>query len=158
MNYRKFMLPFVIALIGFIFSTRQWLLFLNQLNPFLGLLVYYIIMTLALLLLQFFGLIIAGINFNSFSHTIGSIFIIFSYFLVICWESCYVATVTEGTCDGTSSVILQSEDGAIFYIWSVILGDKNIELLRILTYVVTPFVLTFIGQLLITSKIVISPL
>lgn len=157
MTIQKLVLPVILAFIGFIFSTRHWLLFLNQLNPFIGLLVYYMIITITILILQFFGLIIAGITFDSLSHTIGTILIIFSFFLVCCWESCWVAIVTKGTCDGTSNVILQSEDGACYYMWSLILGDKNIELLHILTYVITPFVLTLIGQFLITSKIIISP-
>ena len=153
--YNKLLLPIVFAVMGYIFSTKSWLLFLDKLNPISGLLVYYMIMTLAILILEYFGLIIGGIKFDSFSHTIGTILIIFSFFLIICFESLYVSIVTNKNIDNVSNVYLQSEDGATWYGWSLLFTD--ISTLRLLTYVITPFVLTLIGQFLISSKITISP-
>lgn len=148
-------LPFVLAFLGFIFSTRKWILFLNKLNPLNGLLIYYTILTLIIVTLEYFGLIIAGITFKSISQTIGTMLIIFSFFIIVCWESCYINTVIDGNCDNVSNVYLQAEDGAVYYVWSQFFN--NIEILRILTYIVTPFVLSAIGQNLITGKVVISP-
>ena len=153
--YNKLLLPIVFAVMGYIFSTKSWLLFLDKLNPISGLLVYYMIMTLAILILEYFGLIIGGIKFDSFSHTIGTILIIFSFFLIICFESLYVSIVTNKNIDNVSNVYLQSEDGATWYSWSLLFTD--ISTLRLLTYVLTPFLLTLIGQFLISSKITISP-
>lgn len=144
-------LPIVFAALGFLFSSRTWIKHLDALSPISGLIIYYIILTTVVLLLEYFGLIVAGIKFDSLSHTIGTMLIIFSFFIIVSWESCYVNTITKGDCDGVSTVYLQSEDGATYYFWS--LFTSNIELARILTYVITPFVLTLAGQFLITRKV-----
>jgi hypothetical protein len=46
-----------------------------------------------------------------------------------------------------SNVLYQSEDGAFWYLWSFL--TSNFEVLRILTYVITPFILTLIGVVLV---------
>lgn len=148
-------LPLVFAILGFLFSTRTWIMFLDGLSPLNGLLIYYFILTTTIICLEYMGLIIAGIKFDSMRHTIGSIMIIFSFFIVVTWTSCYINMVTKGQCDKISNIYLQSEDGTVYYLWSFLFS--NIEVLRILTYVVTPFVLSFIGQQLITQKVTISP-
>lgn len=160
----KYTLPIAFALIGYILTSKVWIKFLDKLNPIYGLLIYYTVLTITILILQFFGLIIADIPFTSFRYTVGSILIMFSFFLIFDWTSCYVNLITKGECTDKdmSGVYLQSEDGATFYLWSKLLGIKNedllqhIEKLRILTYVITPLVLTFIGSLLISDKIVLS--
>lgn len=156
MNFNNLKLPMAFAILGFIFSTRKWILFMDSLNPFVGLIVYYTILTLVVIMLEYFGLIIAGIKFDSISHTIGTMLIIFSFFITVDWESCYINTVTKGSCDNISDIYLQSEDGAVYWLWSNLF--KDLQTLRIMTYVVTPILLTFIGTLLITEKVTISPL
>ena len=154
MNSKQYTLPFAIAIIGYLLTTRKWILFMNKLNPFTGLIVYYTILTITVLLLEYFGLIIAGIKFESFGHTIGTMMIIFAFFITVNWESCFVNMVTKGSCKEVSTVFLQSEDGATYYLWSKLTSDIN--KLRLLTYVVTPFVLTLIGVNLITEKVTIG--
>ena len=156
MKMSSLMLPIILGLIGFIFSTRKWILFADKLNPFVGLMIYYIIITLIILIMQKMGLVIAGIEFNSVKHTFASILIVFSFFIVVDWESCYINTVVSGSCKNMSNIYLQSEDGAIYWIWSHFFTDINV--LRIMTYVITPMVLSFIGTLLITDKITLSPI
>lgn len=153
MNSHKWQLPLAFGILGFLFSSRKWILFMNNLNPLTGMVVYYIILTVTLILLEYFGLIIAGIKFESINQTLGTILIIFSFFILVNWESCYINVVTKGNCD-MSNVYLQSEDGAVYYLWSKL--TDNINLLRILTYIVTPVVLSFIGQNMITGKITIG--
>jgi len=151
----KIYLPIVFAILGFLFSARPWILFLDGLSPLNGLLIYYFILTITIILLEYFGLIIAGIKFDSLRHTIGSMLIIFAFFIVVTWTSCYINMVTKGQCSQISNIYLQSEDGTVYYLWSFLF--KDIDTLRLLTYVITPFVLSFIGQLLITRKVSISP-
>lgn len=144
-------LAFIFAIMGFIFTTRTWLKTLDKLNPIYGLIIYYIIITSFVILLEYFGLVISGIKYSTSWQTIGTILIIFSFFIVVSWESCYVNTITKGNCDDVSNVYLQSEDGAVYYFWSYF--TDNLSARRILTYVVTPFILTIIGQSLITQKV-----
>lgn len=144
---RKLLLPLIFAFLGFIFSTRKFLKTYDKLPPYAGLILYYIILTATLLALQYFGLIIGGIKFNSWKHTIGSMLIIFSFFIIFDWESCYVNIVTKGKCnsDEISNIYMASEDGAVYDLWSKVI--KDINTCRIMTYVITPFVLSVIGIL-----------
>lgn len=149
---RVWLLPFIFALLGFLFSTRNFLKVYDKLPPYAGLILYYLILTITLLLLQYFGLIVGGMEFNSWRHTVGSMLIIFSFFIVFDWESCYVNIVTKGSCNNKeiSNIYMASEDGAVYDLWSRAI--KNVDTCRVLTYIVTPFVLTFIGLLFLTEK------
>lgn len=153
-RWKQWSLPFILALLGFVFSTRTWILTLDSFNPVSGLFIYYIILTITLLALQYFGLIIDGVSFTGWRHLFGSILIIFSFFIVVDWTSCYDNLITKGNCDQLSSLFLSSEDGAVYYLWNKIFPDP--EMCRYLTYVLTPFVLSSIGILLITEKVRIS--
>lgn len=154
MDSHKWQLPLAFGVLGFLFSSRKWIFFMNSLNPLVGMIVYYIILIFTIGLLEYFGLIIAGIKFESINQTIGTVLIIFSFFILVNWESCYINMITQGNCN-LSNVYLQSEDGAVYYLWSKL--TNNINLLRILTFVITPVLLTFIGQNMITGKITIAP-
>lgn len=151
----KIGLPIIFGIFGFIISSRSWILFMDKLNPFYGLIVYYLILIMTILILENAGLVIAGINFASFNQALGTICIIFSFFLLLKMESCYMNYVTKGDCKNISNIYLHSEDGATYYLWSKIID--NPEILRLLTYVVTPVVLSFIGVNLITEKVVLTP-
>lgn len=157
----KYILPIVFGLLGYIFSSRKWIIFLNQLDPIKGLFIYYCVLISTLLILQYIGLVIANIEYTSFRYTIGSILIIFSFFIIFNWENCYIDLVLKGSCKDVSNVYLQAEDGAVFYLWTNVLGynDKileNLNILRIMTYIITPLFLSFIGSLLITEKVSIN--
>lgn len=128
---------------------------MNSNSPFVGLLIYYFILTVTVLILEYFGLIIAGIKFGNFNQTIGTMLIIFSFFIIINWESCYINTITKGNCDNVSNVYLQSEDGAVYYLWSKLF--TNVNIIRLFTYIITPFILSIIGVSMITQKINLFP-
>lgn len=151
-------LSICLAVLGFLLTTRKFLTWYNNRNPLTGLLIYYTILITAILILQHFGLIIAGIQFNTWRHLLGTILIMFSFFIVVSWESCYINQVTRGNCNNVSTIYLASEDGAVYYLWSKLFPlAKDHERNRILTYIVTPFVLSLIGSFLITEKIEIGP-
>jgi hypothetical protein len=146
-------LAVVLAVMGFIFSTRQWILFLSGLTPLEGLVVYYIILYGALYVLSQLGLVVLGIKIKEPLQTFGLLLITFAFFIVVDWESAYVQYVTIGSLEGASPVFLQSEDGAVFWVWEQLLPAAPVETWRILTYVLTPFLLTLIGGLLASEKI-----
>lgn len=158
MDFNKFKLPLVLAIFGFLLSSRRWILFMNSLSPLVGLLVYYTILIITVIILEKIGLTVAGISFNSFQQAIGTILIIFSFFICVNFTSCYINDITIGSCNPSeiSNIYLQSEDGATFYLWSK-LFPNNIQACRILTFVVTPFVLSLIGCYLIKKPVAISP-
>lgn len=154
-HYNKLSLPIAFGILGFLHSSRPWILFMDKLNPFQGLIVYYTILIITILILEHAGLVIAGINFESFNQAFGTIMIIFSFFILIRLESCYINYIIKGDCKDVSNVYLQSEDGAVYYLWSKL--TDNHEIAKLLTYVLTPVVLSFIGMNLITEKVVLTP-
>ena len=145
---KELALALIIAFLGFAFSMRQWILFLDKLNPFTGLLVYYAILYAALFALSRLGLIIWKFRIKDPLQVLGALLITMAFFITVDWESPWVQIVTGRTVD-VSNVLYQAEDGAFWYLWSFI--TNNPELLRLLTYVLTPFILTFIGVLLISK-------
>jgi hypothetical protein len=155
MNFTKLYLPIVLALLGFLLTTRTFIFWLDKKSPFVGLLVYYTILLVTLFVMSYLGLVVAGIEFKNFRQLIGSLMIIFAFFIVVDWESCYINHVTRGHCKDVSNIYLSAEDGATYYLWSKFVN--NPEKLRILTYVVTPFVLSLVGSFLIVGKVTLSP-
>jgi hypothetical protein len=150
-NYIAF--PLFLGLLGWIFSSRSWLIFLNNLDPPVGLGVYYLIVFITLLGLQHIGLVIADLPFNSINHAIGTILIIFSFFIVFDWTSYYVTQVTQGEdAPPPSRIYMQSEDGAVYYLWNSVV-KMPIQQARAMTYVVTPVVLSVLGLVLIHGKL-----
>ena len=146
-------LSITFGLLGFIFSSRSWIKTIDKLTPIRGLLIYYIIIYITVYVMAHLGLIIGHSKITNYVHTLGVVMILFSYFIIFNWESEYINIVTKGKFDdkSTSKIYLQSEDGATFDFFYNI--TKNVELSRILTFIVTPIVLTFIGSILIEKKI-----
>jgi hypothetical protein len=134
----------VFALMGYLFSSRRFILFLNELNPLQGLLFYYIQLFVVLELLQYFGLVIGGIRMTSLVQTLGELLIVFAFFILVNQESSWVAHVV-GKQEGDYPVVYtQAEDGAVYYLWNTYV-TKNPEVARILTFVVTPVILVSLG-------------
>jgi hypothetical protein len=61
--------------------------------------------------------------------------------------------VAKGNIEAASPVFYQSEDGMTFFLWSQLFPPipENMEKLRLLTYVVTPFILALVGVFLVTK-------
>lgn len=149
----NYILPIILALLGFIFSSRTYIKAYDKLPPYGGLIVYYIILTITVIVLERLGLIVGGLQLSGFSHTLGTMLIIFSFFIIFDWESCYINIVTKGRCDNKdiSDIYFASEDGAVYDLWNKVFRNKH-ELNRILTYIITPLILSFIGILLLSPN------
>lgn len=144
------------ALLGYLFSSRKFILFLNGLNPFQGLLFYYLQIFVTLQTLQYFGLVIGGIKMTSLWQTIGELMIIFAFFVIVDNESEWVQVVVGDQTKEKQNcppLYLQSEDGATYYVWKTLTGASH-ETLRVLTFVVTPIALISAGLYLTGGKAV----
>lgn len=147
---------FAFAVFGYIFSSRKFILFLNNLNPIAGLAFYYFQLFVVLEILQYFGLVIGGVKMTDLSQTIGQLLIIFAFFIIVDNESEWVQIVVgEKTKEKQNcpKLYIQSEDGAVFYFWKTFI-TQNEEILRLLTFVVTPAILATIGLYLTGGKVV----
>ncbi|OIP20532.1 hypothetical protein AUJ91_01110 [archaeon CG2_30_31_98] len=152
LTWRELSLAVIIVVFGFLFSTKEFLLFLNTLNPIYGFMLYYFILFLVLFVFSKFGFVIMNVKIQNIVQVIGSTMIAFAFFIVVGWESAYVQYITLGSYGEISNIFLQSEDGAVWYFWYNIIGIVNIELARLLTFVITPFVLVIVGGLLVTKR------
>lgn len=135
------------ALIGWLLSSRAYILFLNRLTPTQGLLVYYLQIFLVLETLQWFGLVVGGVRQQSILQTLGEMMILFAFFVIVDFESKWVQVVVgeETKQEQNCPVIyIQSEDGALYYMWNTLLGFPE-EASRLLTFVISPAVLVFAG-------------
>lgn len=142
------------ALIGFLLSTRKYILAINQLSPVQGLLVYYLQIFLTLEVLQWFGLVVGGVRQETLWHTLGEMMIIFAFFIIVNLESKWIQIVVGEDTKQTQNcpkVYIQAEDGAVFYLWTDVLGFTA-NAARWLTFVVTPAVLAFGGIVLTSGK------
>lgn len=144
------------ALLGYLFSSRKFIGFLNTLNPFQGLLFYYLQLFVTLEVLQYFGLVIGGVKMTNLTQTIGELLIIFAFFILVDQESAWVAYVVgeqEGKKQEYPVIYTQAEDGAVYYLWTTY-GGQSPETARWLTFVVTPVVLVSLGLVLTGGKAV----
>lgn len=148
---KEFYLAIAFAIIGFLLTTRLFLNTLEGLNLFLGFIVYYSIIFLTIFILSKLDLVIFGLKIENFSQKIGLIFITFSFFILVNLESPYVNIVTHGTAENVSNIYFMSEDGLVWGFWSLMFN--NVTLLRVLTFMVTPFILTLLGGLLVSEKL-----
>lgn len=145
----KIWLPIIFAVIGYFVSTKIFVRLLSNVTPIEGLAIYYIAVMSSILALEYLGLVIAGIRFKSFKQFLGTLLLNFAIFIVIIWENCYTAERIKGRCTGFNSIYLNTESGATYYFWSKFIKDQRTK--RILTFMVTPFVLSLMGLILIHS-------
>ncbi|MEM3476432.1 MAG: hypothetical protein QXF83_06925 [Candidatus Bathyarchaeia archaeon] len=148
-SFKEFSFAAILAFMGFIFTTRRFLLFLDSLNPFQGLIFYYIILFICLFLLSKAGLIVSRFKIKSLTQVFGMLLITFAFFIIVDWESPYINYATKGNLPNVSNIYFQAEDGAVWYLWSLVVSDVNT--LRFLTYIFTPFILALIGAIFVTK-------
>lgn len=149
----EMLLAIILAAGGYIFSSRNFILWLNQFNPFQGFVIYYAILYTAMYGLSKFGLIIYKFRIDTSTKILGLLLITFAFFLIVDWESCYINQIVTGSCANVSNIYFGSEDGVTYWFWSTYMGIANVEYAGLLTYVFTPFVLTLLGAMLVSGGI-----
>ena len=142
----------VFAFLGYVFSSRKFILFLNSLTPTQGLIFYYFQLFVTLEVLQYLGLVVGGIKIASTIQTFGELLVIFAFFILVDQESRWIQVVVgeetkqEQRCP---QLYLQSEDGATFEFWSHWFSPDTA---RVLTFIVTPAILVAVGTYLMGFK------
>jgi len=150
---KEVMLAIAFALLGAAFSSREWILFLDGLNPLQGLIFYYVIIFVSIYVLSRLDLVVLGFRIKGLAQTLGLTLITFAFFIIVDWESPYIQVVTGRPVEAVSPVYFQCEDGAVWYAWSQLLPTAPTETLRLLTYVFTPLLLALLGGLLVSEKV-----
>jgi hypothetical protein len=149
---REIGLAIAMAIMGYVLSAREWILWLDKLSPGEGLIVYYTILYGCLYVLSRLGLVVFGFRIKDPIQTFGLLMVTFAFFITVNWESPWVEVVTRGHYVDISPIHYQAEDGATWWFWQKMLPAADPETLRLLTFVATPFILCLIGGLLISRK------
>jgi len=150
---KEFLLALSFGILAFLLSTRSFILFANGLNPFLGFLLYYAIVFLAVFILSKLGLVIANIKIKKVSQVIGMVLIFFAFFLFVNWANPYFQYIVTGSTQGCANIFMNGEDGVTYYFFNSILHITNMTILRWVVFPVTAFVLSLLGGLLVDEKI-----
>ena len=122
---QEILLALVVGLMGFFLTIRQFILFMNSMNPLVGFTIYEVILFLILYVLGRGGLVIFKTQIKSLMQTLGLYLITFAMFITIDWTSGYIQYVCTGNFAGVSSVYMQSEDGVTWYLWSLIIPTTS---------------------------------
>lgn len=149
----EFMLALSIGVMGFVFSTRAWLMFLAGLNPLEGFIVYYILLYSTLFVLSKMGLVVFGLRIKSVTQTFGLLLLAFAFFATINFESAYVQIVTMGPDMLASPLYAQCEDGLLWWLWHDIIGIQDPETARIIALSVSPFFIALLGLAFTSGKV-----
>jgi len=150
---KEFQLAVAIAIMGFVLTSRQWILWLNTLTIVGGFLVYYALLYGALYVLEKMGLVVFGFKIKDPKQTVGLLLISFSFFAICNWENPYVQYVTTGSFSGASNVFYQTEDGLLWEATTHLLPTLSVEVQRIFAFVVMPFLIALLGVTLVSKKI-----
>jgi len=132
-------------------------MFLNGLNPAVGMILVFVVVSGAIALLSKLDLIVLGFRWDGFQKFIGWALITFSFYIIISNSSCLQNTLVygSGACDKVSNIYFQTPDGAIFYLWSRLIPiatNFGFQMVRLLTYCVTPGLLAFLGGSMVKGK------
>ncbi len=147
----------IFAVLGIIFSSKSWILFLNTLTPLQGFGIYYLIVFIALFILSMLGLVVFDVKIKNILQVLGTTLVLFAFFCIFNWESSWVTYVVQQSTNLTAVPIVfyGSEDGMLFDF--VVNNVKDYEFARILTFGVGVFVITLIGLLFLENKPKITP-
>ena len=147
----ELIMALVFVVLGRFFSQKSWLMWLNSLTPLQGVLVYYGILFLSLIILSHYGLAIGKIHIGNWHQVLGVIMITFAFFIIFNWENQYVQITTMGcqNANSGSHVFYQSEDGVTFDFWYNTM-HYPLDKARLYTYEITPAILAILGGILAT--------
>jgi len=143
---KEFYLVIAFAIAGFIFTSPQYIDYRMGFNPLAGLLIYYALLFITLIILSKLSLIRWSINMGNTKELIGGILILFSFFIITDWMS--ISELPEESTEFT-----QSEAGAVLYFWHNFIGITDFSQLRILAFIITPAIFSFIGLYLTVGKL-----
>lgn len=148
-----------IALLGFLFSSKGILVFLDEMPVIVGFAIYEIILYGYLFLMSRIGILTWHKKKLNALQVFGAFLITSSFFLVVNLENPYVQYETRGSFTTASNVYFGTEDGITWSLWSAIFPTTtaiNILIDRILTFIITPIILSLAGVYLV-EKIQINP-
>lgn len=131
----------ILALTGFIFTSKPWLQWLNTLSPETGLLVKNVVILLILIILHSTDSIVGSPHIQA----LGVLLVYTAFTIIFDYQSGWIDDV------GAQNIEHQTPDGAIYERTRTMLRLAP-DSARIVTFVVVPFVLFLVGSNLIRHQ------
>lgn len=136
----------VIALIGFVFTSRPWLRWLHTLGPEIGLFIKHVMILISIFVLS---QIDPRIKFVHHGQAFGVLLLYVAFVMIFNYQSDWIQDINA------DNVGDQTIDGAVYHRSREIL-KLSPEMSRLVTFVVIPFVLVLIGSRLVNSKRIVN--
>lgn len=136
------LLASVIALIGFVFTSRPWLQWLNTLGPEVGLFIKHAIILTCIFVL---ARVDPRIKFAHHGQAVGVLILYVAFVMIFNYQSDWIQ---DAKADNVGD---QTIDGAIYHRSRETL-KLSPEVSRMLTFVVIPFILVLVGSRLVNGK------
>ena len=132
---RHLKLAAAFGLIGFVFTSRPWLQWLNKLSPEMGFIVKSVIIFVLAIILQ--GLdVIVKIDHR---QTLGIILVYTAFMIIFNYQSKWIEDAES------PNVELQTADGIVYHRSRKLL-NLDPETARLFTFVLVPFIMVIIGS------------
>jgi len=150
---RDICLWLALVVMGYLLTGREFLLSLNTLNAYEGFILYYVILYGSIFTLSKLDLVKFKANVSNIRGTTGLLLFMFGLFAIVNWESPYIQYVTTGSFQGASAVFFQTEDGILWNLTTQFLGITNVEVARIVSFMVLAPLISLLGLSLIEGKV-----
>lgn len=158
LDIKDIVLAIILGMMGFIFTTNMFTKFLNSLNPIVGLAIYYLFFFVMVIILSKMDLIILAFQVKNWSRVVGMFLITMAFVIILSWGN-YSIFSTNAMLppdqQTAGNVIYQSMDGVLWWGYSSLFVPNTpfkLGLVRILVYVLSPFLLVLSGGLLMGKK------
>ena len=128
------------AITGLIFTSRPWLNFLHKFKPETGLLIKNVVVLIVIFIMHFIDASVSVPHVKA----VGVFLIYVAFMMIFNYQSDWIAE------SGSDAVEDQTVDGAVYHRSREVLKFSP-EMARLLTFVVVPFLLVFVGSRLVKN-------
>ncbi len=137
-----FRLAATIAILGFIFTSKQWLQWLNKYSPETGLIIKHAVILLSIYILAWSD---PYIKFAHHHQALGVLLLYITFVMIFNYQSGWIKDIK------VENVEEQTFDGVVYHRSKQILNVEP-NTARIISFVIIPFILVVFGSKLIHHK------
>jgi len=130
------------AVLGFVFTSKQWLQWLNKYNPETGLIIIHTVILLSIYILAWSD---PYIKFVHHHQAIGVLLLYVTFVMIFNYQSGWIKDIKA------ENVEDQTFDGVVYHRSKQILNGEP-QTARIVSFVIIPFILVIFGSKLIHHK------
>ena len=130
------------AVLGFVFTSKQWLQWLNKYNPETGLIIKHTVILLSIYILAWSD---PYIKFVHHHQAIGVLLLYMTFVLIFNYQSGWIKDIKADNVED------QTFDGVVYHRSKKIMNIEP-QMARIISFVIIPFILVIIGSQLVHHR------